>query len=247
MDFDGCLANEDRTDIHPDFIPILNDLRQRGHFVVLATGRRPHAVPKSIPPFFDGVVMANGAAVHSGDQRIYRSLTEKQVMTVAAKLEQLNQNYYVDYPDRTVARYLRGSSEEVLPNRRYDFRRIISFRLALRSLRDTASFLTLATTMRLSVLAWPRFDQEIVLELLPFGVTKFSGVQQCIKLLGIKKSQHIVAIGDGLNDLPSFLSADIAIGVGELDPAVQAVVHWRATTPDELANWLGKYGRETTK
>ena len=50
-------------------------------------------------------------------------------------------------------------------------------------------------------------------DLLPKNINKYNGLKYLVKLLGLS-SKDTAAIGDGVNDMPMFEFADIAIGVG---------------------------------
>ena len=51
-------------------------------------------------------------------------------------------------------------------------------------------------------------------DLVPKTINKYNGLEYLTKLLRIER-KDVIAIGDGVNDIPMFEFADVAIGVGE--------------------------------
>lgn len=51
-------------------------------------------------------------------------------------------------------------------------------------------------------------------DLSPRNINKYNGLEYLVKLMGLSR-KDTVAVGDGVNDIPMFEFADIAIGVGE--------------------------------
>lgn len=64
---------------------------------------------------------------------------------------------------------------------------------------------------------WDCFD------LIPKNVNKKNGLLYLVELLGLEK-EDVVAIGDGVNDIPMFEFADVAIGVVGKDSPIQPYV-----------------------
>ena len=86
------------------------------------------------------------------------------------------------------------------------------------------------------------------LELTRRGVSKGSALRKVIAYLGLR-SNHVLAIGDGHNDIAMFRAAGYAVAMGNSSPEVQAAADQVAATNDEdgaakaietlVLNWRG--------
>lgn len=91
------------------------------------------------------------------------------------------------------------------------------------------------------VLRSPRYVGYMC-EIAPWGVTKWSGIQQVAAEWGIA-SEEICAVGDDVNDIPMIEAAGIGIAMGNAQPEVKAAADWIAPTHDEdglatVVEWL---------
>lgn len=51
-------------------------------------------------------------------------------------------------------------------------------------------------------------------DLSPKNINKYNGLEYLVKLMGLSE-KDVIAVGDGVNDIPMFAFADISIGVGK--------------------------------
>ncbi|HEX5443689.1 MAG TPA: Cof-type HAD-IIB family hydrolase, partial [Pirellulales bacterium] len=91
------------------------------------------------------------------------------------------------------------------------------------------------------VLRSPRY-LGYMCEIAPWGVTKWSGIQQLAAEWGIAP-EEMCAVGDDVNDIPMIEGAGIGIAMGNALPEVKAAADWLAPTHDEdglaaVVDWL---------
>ncbi|HLF16727.1 MAG TPA: HAD family hydrolase [Candidatus Thermoplasmatota archaeon] len=79
-----------------------------------------------------------------------------------------------------------------------------------------------------AALAWRRNRERI--DVTPPGVGKATGLQMALKDLGVADA-WVLAIGDGLNDVPLLQSASVGVAVANAEPELLAVAHIRAPHP----------------
>jgi len=91
------------------------------------------------------------------------------------------------------------------------------------------------------VLRSPRYSGHMC-EIAPFGVTKWSGVQQLARRFGIR-DEEICAVGDDVNDIPMIRGAGLGVAMGNALDEVKAAADRIAPCHDsdglvEVVNWL---------
>lgn len=75
-------------------------------------------------------------------------------------------------------------------------------------------------------------SQPVIIEFLPKGVTKRSGLEQLTAQLGIDRTQ-VMAIGDQLNDLEMLEFAGVSVAMGNGVPLIKEMATYITTTNNE--------------
>ena len=89
FDVDGTLLDFAKGMPKPleSTIEVIKELKEKGHFVVVATGRPKPFLPKEILKLdFDGYITANGAVVEHGDTLVFEKSIEQDILKKAIDL-----------------------------------------------------------------------------------------------------------------------------------------------------------------
>lgn len=77
-------------------------------------------------------------------------------------------------------------------------------------------------------------------DLIPKNINKFNGLAYLTKLLGLE-AKGVIAVGDGVNDIPMFEFADIAIGItetGKIQESYSSIVDYTFATTGEVLDFI---------
>jgi hydroxymethylpyrimidine pyrophosphatase-like HAD family hydrolase len=254
LDFDGTYA--DHGVVPPGHVEAVRAVQAAGHVVFLCTGRPKSMVPPSVLAELDGYVAAAGGYVEIGglvlaDVRFPRDLASKAVRLldehdVAYLLEAPEAVYGPPGVDRRLAGLLAGHLRSTDSPEREGPLDILA---ALRMDDD----LTEASFGKVTYFESPISGASLVDELGPevgvlpssipdmgdsagelhlSWVHKALGIQAVIEHLGVDR-EHVVAVGDGLNDVEMLEFAGVAVAIAGSDPRVLAVADRVVPGPHE--------------
>lgn len=237
-DLDGTLLRDDRT-ISPENRKAIDQALQQGMKIVLASGRMIQA----IRPFFDQlgldlpVIAYNGAVVQeplSGKVLAHHPLDQQLAASVVEIFREAGVHLNVYQHDEL---YM---DEQSRWGRDYAAMAVVKPHLV----PDLAAVITepppkllgigeLDTINRMQTLLERRFGDALCLtrsnpnylEIVAPRVSKAAALAELAGKWGIKPGE-VMAIGDGLNDLPMLRWAGIGVAVGNAAPEVKAEADW---------------------
>lgn len=273
LDFDGTYA--DHGVVPPAHVAAVRAARAAGHAVFLCTGRPRSMVLASVLVELDGFVAAAGGYVEIGgkvlsDHRFPADLAKRVVglldeHEVAYLLEAPEAVYGPPGVDRRLGALLAGHLRSSDSPEREGPRDILD---ALRMSDDLSTTSFGKVTYFESPLAGASLVSELgpgvgVLpssipdmgdsagELYLSWVHKALGIQTVIDHLGIDR-EHVIAVGDGLNDVEMLEFAGVAVAIEGSDPRVLAVADRVAPRPHDdglvtAFSDLGLIDRDRTK
>lgn len=260
VDIDGTLADADGQ-IPPSATRCLRCVRGRGHRVFLATGRSHRDIwPEVLAVGFDGVISASGAQVNVGGLELERHhISPSQIGRFRRYVMRYGGEYCLQTPDLTYAtrgalqimrrmesdRIASGASRESLERTAFRFvqdmvplprhvphpvNKITYFDApaAPETLRRAFPDLRIDPAMGAEPGALGNGSGEV----LPFGVSKGSGVRSVLRHLGVD-AELSIALGDAHNDLAMFDVVGTAVAFGNASPHVRAAVALLVPTPGE--------------
>lgn len=190
VDVDGTLY--DGMDVAREAVAALSDAHDRGHVIVIVTGRRWEGLDLVVPEVLvlaDRVVCEEGGVivdVHRGRVELLADAVDPELVAglVAAGVSALD-----------VGQVVVGAPATFL-------KEFIEVRDRLRSTRRIVR-------------------NKASIALAPPDCDKGTGLRAAVAELGLEGTP-ILALGDAANDLPMFAAATIAVGMANADDAVRA-------------------------
>lgn len=225
FDWDGTLRVG--RDVSPENIAALNAVQEKGHFVVLNTGRGP----KNIPDYamnlvkWDGLVAGMSYAEFAGEVVMEDYLPKSALKHLCRFLEktdtptcvQGNGNVYMlrtENDDRSISM----EDFEKLVDEDYDALKVTN--IALNG--DIR-------TMPLNEFSgcWSIYHEEgCYSEIMLNGHDKSTGIKKITEKLGIPR-EHTVSFGDSINDLDMLKYTGISVVMKSAVPALDGVATYR--------------------
>jgi 5-amino-6-(5-phospho-D-ribitylamino)uracil phosphatase len=258
IDIDGTLVNS-RDELTAATREALARAGEAGIRVVLATGRRySHALPLVAPLEIDvPLVTASGALIKDpkGHETLYQARFEPQMLLDALAIVDdcgfdpvLCADTFADgfdfyygrrdlrtpelafylamNPDR--GRLWPGLVSSPPPGVFGGF--VVGTLAQMQELEATLAR-RMPGKLHTHVLHPPRY-RGFFIEIVPPGVTKWSGIQRLAEGWGIVESE-ICAVGDDVNDIPMIQAAGLGVAMGNAQPSVKAAADRIAPTHDE--------------
>ena len=99
LDMDGTILNhQNKVSIHTK--EIIDELRNRGLNVFIATGRAFEEIEGIVPPGFqvDGIVASNGMVGYAGHEVIFKHSLSRELVETVIKMARENKVYYELFP-----------------------------------------------------------------------------------------------------------------------------------------------------
>lgn len=230
LDMDGTILNhQNKVSIHTK--EIVDDLRNQGFYVFVATGRAVDEIEGLVPPGFqvDGIVTSNGMAGYVGKEVVFKhSLSLELVETVIKKARE-HKVYYELFPygaSRITLKQDQAYSEAEISDPKPEsvgFNEWLSRKQAIKEDiawkdhiegNEFSKFYFFARTKE-HINCWKKeleqlkkeidftmsISSEHNVELMVANVNKATGIQQMLKRFGLSEGETL-AIGDSDNDLP---------------------------------------------
>lgn len=248
IDLDGTLLNSD-SQLSARNEAVLKKAMAQGIKVVLATGKTYYSARNLIKQLgldTPGVYL-QGLAIHypDGSSRQIATLDPDILRTVITYAEDRGYDVVAYASNRVMARstnkdidelsekYHDAPVESVGPLQNLVGRVPIS-KLLFMKRHDHRKINALRWQLNVQLDGKARLTQALpdMLELLPAGQSKGRGVKLLLKELGIDE-KHLLAIGDGENDVEMIEMAGIGVAVGNANPKLKAVANHIVSTNDE--------------
>ncbi len=243
IDLDGTIIEHEHHTVVPSALEALHRARQRGHRVVLATGRTPSELfgeASRLP--LDGLIAANGRyAEYKGEQLLKRTIPKDSAdRLVSWKTRQgvpvllLDEDHYASSlpMDETGKNFLRHFNLPVpTVDARLSERRLL---LQLVLLEQAGSCLEYAK-------CFPELDFQ---SSCPYAVdVNVAGgmKEEGMRILMEAKDDgtgRTIAIGDGGNDLTLLMEADVGVAMGNASEALKAKADFVTETVERNGLYL---------
>lgn len=255
FDIDGTLITLDKSHKMPESAKkALYKAKENGHKIFINTGRVKSAIDRHLLSFgFDGMVCGCGTYIeYEGKELFHQSISKDKCIEYANKLHAYNYETLYEGKDRLFidGEYGPGSFmgyiyEYFSENSFYPIEPINhpefifdKFTTSITGLSDEKAF---ADTFKddFNLIA----HGQKVIEVVPNGFTKATGIQYMMEYLGVAK-EECYAFGDSINDMEMLRFVDHSVGMGNAVEDVLSVVEHVTTDieDDGLYNALDYYG-----
>lgn len=252
LDMDGTILNHhNQVSIHTK--EIIDELRNEGIFVFIATGRSSTELDEMLPPGFavDGIITANGMSGYIGEETVFEhSLSSELVEAIIEKARE-HEIYYELFPygeTRIVLQQDRDYVEAAVREPKPETVQINEWMSRQKAIAEEitwseaiigsqfSKFYFFARTMEeievwKGVLAELQQEMDFTMtpssphnaEVMVANVSKASGIQQMLEHFGLTGCDTL-AIGDSDNDLKMFEFVTHAVAMKNAHDHIKAVV-----------------------
>ena len=238
LDLDGTLTNSAK-EITPRTRAALDAAMEKGVTIVLASGRptvgvRPVADTLGLPERGGCILAYNGGKIvdcRTGETLYQRQFPPELIPAVCA---------FAAETDTAVLSYDKTGVVSERPEDPWVQREAAINRIPAQKVEHLADYLDYpvckllmtvppARMAEVEALAQARFGGQIgvfrscdfFLELVPLGVGKDTSLDAVLRARGLGP-EHLMAVGDGMNDLPMIHYAGVGVAMANADPAVKA-------------------------
>ncbi|MGM0903872.1 MAG: HAD family hydrolase [Bacillota bacterium] len=252
LDMDGTILNhQNKVSIHTK--EVIDELRNQGIFVFIATGRAFDEIEGVVPEGFqvDGYITSNGMAGYVGSEAVFQhSISRELVETIIEKARE-NKVYYELFPYGTPRITLKQDQQYVLNeirdpkpesvginewlSRKQAIKEEIDWKNQLEG-NEFSKFYFFARTKE-HINCWKheleQLKQEINfttsissdhnVEVMVANVNKATGIQQMLNRFDLSKKETL-AIGDSDNDLPMLQFVGYSVAMKNASERIKEVV-----------------------
>ena len=238
LDLDGTLTNSAK-EITPRTRAALDAAMEKGVTIVLASGRptvgvRPVADTLGLPERGGCILAYNGGKIvdcRTGETLYQRQFPPELIPAVCA---------FAAETDTAVISYDKTGVVSERPEDPWVQREAAINRIPAQKVEHLADYLDYpvckllmtvppARMAEVEALAQARFGGQIgvfrscdfFLELVPLGVGKDTSLDAVLRARGLGP-EHLMTLGDGMNDLPMIRYAGVGVAMANADPAVKA-------------------------
>ena len=238
LDLDGTLTNSAK-EITPRTRAALDAAMEKGVTIVLASGRptvgvRPVADTLGLPERGGCILAYNGGKIvdcRTGETLYQRQFPPELIPAVCA---------FAAETDTSVLSYDKTGVVSERPEDPWVQREAAINRIPAQKVEHLADYLDYpvckllmtvppARMAEVEALAQARFGGQIgvfrscdfIQELVPLGVGKDTSLDAVLRARGLGP-EHLMAVGDGMNDLPMIRYAGVGVAMANADPAVKA-------------------------
>jgi len=227
IDLDDTLLHSDGT-ISPYTLAQLSAWQQRGHKVVIATGRPPRSIGGALPVDLQTVpwVCYNGAEIHLGNQRIYANhISAEDTQTIIAQLLTHSPQSLIGL-EIDGQLYLNRTAQRSTPYQVADLQTLLQPAakvLVFSENGDPLARLAVdfpTTTQPLYSARYPHFIQILATE-----CNKAVALQHLVESWGATLAD-VVAFGDDTNDVEMVALSGRGVAMGNAVEEVKAVADY---------------------
>jgi Cof subfamily protein (haloacid dehalogenase superfamily) len=237
FDIDGTLQNS-QHEISPYTVEMIHRIQAQGILVTICTGKTLPAVkaPAEKLNIQIPIIMGNGSILQYASGQIVHAeyFPEKIVRTIIALISTCEADIAVVTPEATYVRKITESVQAMMgfgaphPQElsswelmQKDFQRVIKF--VIMNMGGAPALLPVAETLKIHLDGQVSYfpTMPYMLEILPGGENKASGLRRLADHLKIKTSE-IIAIGDGDNDAVMLQLVGLGVAVANGTPVCKA-------------------------
>lgn len=252
FDMDMTLLDHHTFEIPESAMTSLNQLREAGHIIVVASGRdmentfSKHLAERVDP---DAIVHTNGLKVTVKDEKIYESFMDPELVKALLDYGE-NHNICIGYNLGNIAYYVHH--ETVIQREIHDFGKCEREfgdprELTKVKLHALAMFGTTENAKELErefpMFKLPMFSGNVGADIIDKNVSKAVGIEALLKYYGMQWDD-VVAFGDSMNDIEMVSKAGLGIAMGnaveELKQKADFVT--KAVDQDGIRYGLQHYG-----
>ncbi|MFV9511157.1 Cof-type HAD-IIB family hydrolase [Tepidibacillus sp. LV47] len=218
FDIDGTLVDEEKR-IPSDTKEALQDLKNKGILIAIATGRAPfhfEEIRKELG--IDSFISFNGSYVVYKGKIIYQHPISKNDLALLEQHANERNHPIVYLSDKDCFANVKDHHHIIesfhslklnSPNYRQSYWQEETIYQALLYCQDHEESYYIKSFIDLQFVRWHQYSMDVI----PKGGSKAKGIEMMLNYLGISPSEA-VAFGDGLNDreMLSFVGAGIAMG-----------------------------------
>lgn len=244
LDLDGTLLTSDKK-ISPRTVHVLNECKQRGYKIVIATGRMYPSVIKMMPFEFetDTLIHSNGAGIYQGLSKIHEDLISAEA---ALQIVGFLETAFPELMITVLVGDLCYANRAQEPSNRWivvpDLKKVIDrpveriiFKMGKPEYFQVMQQV-LPSECRLVI------TDRIFIEVVSGTASKAAALQKV--LTGWNLSfDHVIAFGDDLNDLELLSSSKIGVAMGNAHPEIIQIADAVTLSHDEdgVAYYLEKF------
>ncbi|WP_147531807.1 Cof-type HAD-IIB family hydrolase [Bacillus marasmi] len=243
LDIDGTILN------HENKIPektkqAIQSLKEKGHFVAIATGRAPFMfedIRKELD--IDSFVSFNGQYVVFENKLLYKN---------PLNIDELHRiHHYSDEKGHPLVFMSEKSMKSSVPHHHYieeslsslqfshpehddDYYKNKEIYQALLFVEEHEEYLYENTFDDFNFVRWHPFSVDVI----PKGGSKADGIKQMVEALGMKM-EDVYAFGDGLNDIEMIQAVGTGVVMGNASNEVKQHANFITKSVDEDGLWYG--------
>lgn len=228
FDIDGTLIDMSKKKISAKMIDTLQQLKERGLLLCIATGRSPIALPQFEGVSFDAFLTFNGSYCYNQTGTIYQNpIHHEDVSQIIENSSQLKRPAAIATNNQTVANgkdndlveYFAFAHQEVMVAD--DFAEIVKngeiFQIMLGACKEEYPKVMAHTTGAKITAWWNR-----AVDIIPATSGKGTGIAKILDYYGLDKSQAI-AFGDGNNDIEMLEAVGWGLAMANASVELKAV------------------------
>ncbi|WP_129725985.1 HAD family hydrolase [Ectobacillus funiculus] len=253
LDMDGTILNhQNKVSIHTK--EIIDDLRNQGIFVFVATGRAVDEIEELVPEGFrvDGFITSNGMAGYVGKEVVFKHSLSLELVEIIIEKARENKVYYELFPYGTSRvtlkqdkQYVEDEIRDPKPDsvginewlsRKQAIKEEIDWKDSIEA-NEFSKFYFFARTKE-HINSWKHeldaLKQEIDfttsissdhnVEVMVANVNKATGIKQMLQHFDLSEDETM-AIGDSDNDLPMLQFVGYAVAMKNAQDRVKEIVH----------------------
>lgn len=231
FDLDGTLAVRNQPPLEVD-VEAMRAFRARGNYLFLCTGRSTgYLYPAILGIGFDGIIAGAGAYVSHGDNVLFRTWVEEDVLTPIQRAFENAPSTLIMETEHCMVQLASPQAKKLIPAypRIYtvdDWRRQYP--------SEITSKLTVYSTLPEAIVPFVKQHLDIIehghyVEAVPRGCSKADGIRRILKELNLPREQSI-GFGDSMNDYDMLEYVGCGVAMGNADDRVKAIAD-RVTAP----------------
>lgn len=243
LDIDGTILNEEKK-IPIKTIAAIKQLKEKGHFVAIATGRAPFMfgeIRKELD--IDSYVSFNGQYVVFENKLLYKNPLIKD------ELHRLHQ--FSDDLGHPIVFMSKETMKSNVPHHHYieesmkslqfshpehedDFYKNNDILQSLLFMEEHEEHLYEGRFHDFDFIRWHPFSVDVI----PKGGSKAEGIKKMVEALGFEM-KNVYAFGDGLNDIEMIQEVGTGVAMGNASEEVKKHADFITKSVDEDGIWYG--------